>query len=85
MDNQQLLDRIDKLEAFVLALQAQMSIPLEVERAFNARLQVVNGYASTKTAASATVVISGKSAMLPPDGFITIVVNGTPRNVPYIN
>lgn len=82
---QQLNDRIEKLEQFVLSLQADPAIPLEVDRAMTSRLRIAQGSSSSKTAASATVVISAKSAMVPPDGFVTITVNGTPHNVPFIN
>lgn len=84
---QQLQQRLDVLENFILSLQADSTIPLEVDRAFVSRLQVAQGAPSTKSTASGTVTIGpgGGSAMKTPDGFIVLTINGTPRNIPYIN
>lgn len=82
---QQLNDRIKILEDFILSLQADTSIPLEVDRAFSSRLEVAKGSISGKTAASATKIVDSVPVMYPPDGFITITINNTPRNIPYIN
>lgn len=88
MDTQikQLNDRIIFLEEFIKSLQADTTIPLEVDRALISRLQVAQGSSNNKTAASGTVSIppAGGSAMKPPDGFITITINGTPKNIPFI-
>ena len=86
-------ERISKLEAlvqkqqqFIDSLLSDTSIPKPVQDALQRRMRIVQGSTSGKTAASATVVVTGFGGVtIAPDGFITITVNNVPRNVPYYN
>lgn len=83
---QQIETQIAELTKRLDKLNDASAIPYEVEGALKTRLKVVQGDSSSKTAASETIEVSaGVFAATPMDGFITIVVNGNSRQVPYYN
>ncbi len=84
-DIEQLKQRIDTLERFILSLQASSTIPLEVNRALLDNLQIAQAQPSTKSTGSSQTVVSGTPVAKPMDGFIQITVNGNIRTIPYYN
>lgn len=70
---------------FIKSLKADSTVPLEVHRALVSNLGVPSASVSNKPASDAATVADGTPVSKPVDGFITLSVNGTPRNVPYFN
>jgi hypothetical protein len=91
MKPEDLLKRIEALEAEIIALKNTTTIPREVDQAFRDRFGLVN-YAilagSLKSASSENqsvdeAGIATYSVLKPPDGFRQFVVGGTPLYFPY--
>lgn len=79
--------KLDELYAFMESLKNTTTIPFDVAVAFADRFDAKPDV-SGKTAASATqgvdeAGIDTYNVTTAPSGFITIKVNGVPRNVPY--
>lgn len=75
----------NEMKSFIQSLRADSTIPLDVDRAFSSRLQVAPVQRSSKSPSDATLVVALTSVAKPPDGFVTITVNGNIRSVPYYN
>lgn len=85
-----LLKRIEILEAKLKELEASSTIPFDVEKAFRGRLNPASVVGSSKTAASETQSVSeggaaSYSVAKPMDGFLVVSFNGVTRNIPFYN
>ena len=81
-------EQINELKAELDKLRNSTTIPLEVGEAMRERLQsakvTTNGTAaSTETVSINEAGVAVKTASKPMDGFITVVVNGLSKKVPY--
>ena len=87
-ETKQLKSRVDELERLFKLLSSSTTIPYDVGEAFKKRLQVVGGDSNATLASTETQAVNEAGAgtynvAKPMDGFITIVVNGNSRKVPY--
>lgn len=79
----------EDMKRFVQALKSSNSIPLEVDRAFRARLSALFGLSvSTKGVDTEDVTVDESGAatyavMNDPDGFLEVSINGTIYYLPY--
>jgi len=75
------LQRLEILEAKIKALEADSTIPFDVEQAFRGRLRLItNPTASAKGATSETIPVNtaaGTLVQLAPDAFLETSINGT--------
>jgi hypothetical protein len=84
-----LQEQVNKLEQEWDKLKNTTTIPKEIDSAFRARFANIAGIALSATSATAhnkTVDESGSSTydvMNKPTGFLTVVINGTARDIPY--
>lgn len=88
MDTQQLENRIAELERIVKALGNSTTIPKDIGDAFTVRLKPVSGDSNATNPSTVTQAVNEAGAATynvatVPTGFITIVVNGNSRAVPY--
>lgn len=80
---------LDEVYDFIVKLKSSQTIPLEVDRAFRARLAssiglVESGLASSAHRQSVNEAGSSTYKVLPEaTGFLTFIVNGTTRYIPY--
>lgn len=77
----------EEAAAFIKSLQSSTTMPLPVAEAIKARLGTTID-TNAKTAASETQSVNeagaaSYSVAKPPDGFVTVYVNGQPKNIPY--
>lgn len=87
-DVKQLQEKVEKLEKIILSLYSNTTLPFDIGEAFKKRLQPVSGDSNSTATTSyiQSVNESGASTYSvakPMAGFITIVINGNIRLVPY--
>lgn len=88
MENLQ--EQINKLEEQWNLLSSSTTIPKEIDAAFRARLkdisQTISISATSASAHNQSVNESGSgsySVLGIPTGYLTVIVSGTPRDIPY--
>jgi hypothetical protein len=87
--NDELLNRVSKLERELNALKSSSTIPFEVDRAFRDRfrdilvLNVSSKNASSEDQAVDEGGISTYAVLGDPDGFLEVIIAGTPYYLPY--
>ncbi len=79
------LKQFNEMYEFMQSLKADTTVPLEVNRALISNLEVPSASVSNKPAGDAATVADGVPVSKPVDGFVTLTVNGTPRNIPYFD
>lgn len=87
---EQLQEQVNKLEEQWDLLTSSTTIPKEIDAAFRARLsdisQTISLSATDPTAHNQSVDESGSgsySVLGIPTGYLTININGAPRDIPY--
>lgn len=85
---QELEKRIAELERVVKSLSASTTIPYDIAKAFEKRLSPVSGDSNATNPSTVAQAVNeagagSYSVAQVPTGFITIVVNGNSRTVPY--
>lgn len=88
MDNQEIQRRIEELERIVKSLTSSTTIPYNIAKAFERRLNPVLGDSNATDPSTVTQAVNEAGSgtynvATVPAGFITIVVNGNSRTVPY--
>lgn len=80
--------RITELERIVKSLTSSTTIPYDIAKAFEKRLSPVSGDSNATSPSTVTQAVNEAGSgtynvATVPTGFITIVVNGNSRAVPY--
>lgn len=86
MDKITMENKILELEAKIKALEADSTIPYDVEQAFRGRLQISSTITSSaKGATSETIAVNSATAtlvQLAPDAFLQVTVGGGVKYIP---